>query len=106
VTSVARDSAAARGGIDAGDEVLGIAGMRVEGVNVDAALRGRTPGQTVDVVIARAGHLSVKNVTLDPPKPDRVKLVPMRDASDAARRAFESWLGPHSTWSGGSRAAS
>jgi predicted metalloprotease with PDZ domain len=106
VTSVARDSAAARGGIDAGDEVLGIAGIRVEGVNVDAALRGRTPGQTVDVVIARAGHLSVKNVTLDAPKPDRVKLVPMRDASDAARRAFESWLGPHPTWSGGSRAAS
>jgi predicted metalloprotease with PDZ domain len=105
VTTVARDSAAARGGIDAGDEVLGIAGLRVEGVNVDAALRGRTPGQTVDVVIARDGHLAVKNVTLDPPRPDRVKLVPMRDASDAARRAFESWLGPHPTWSGGSRAA-
>lgn len=106
VSTVARDSGAARGGIDPGDEVLGIAGVRIEGVNVEAALRGRTPGQTVDVVIARDGHLAVKNVTLDPPRPDRVKLVLMRDATEGARRAFDSWLVPHATGAGGSRAAS
>jgi predicted metalloprotease with PDZ domain len=106
VSTVSRDSGAARGGIDPGDEVLGIAGVRIEGVNVEAALRGRTPGQTVDVVIARDGHLAVKNVTLDPPRPDRVKLVLMRDATEGARRAFDSWLVPHATGAGGSRAAS
>jgi predicted metalloprotease with PDZ domain len=98
VTSVARDSAAARGGLDSGDEILGIAGLRIEGANVEAALRGRTPGQTVDVVVSRDGHLAVKNVTLDPPRAERVRLAPVRDASEAARRAFESWLGPYPAW--------
>ncbi len=106
VTAVARDSAAARGGIDTGDEVLGIAGVRIEGANVEAALRGRTPGQTVDVVVSRDGHLAVKNVTLDPPRAERVKLVPMRDAPETARRAFEAWLGPHPLWAGSPRSAS
>jgi predicted metalloprotease with PDZ domain len=94
VTSVAREAAAARGGIDPGDEILGIGGTRIEGANVDAALRGRAPGQTVDVTVSRDGRLAVKSVTLDPPRADRVKLVPMRDAPEAARRAFDSWLKP------------
>lgn len=99
VASVARNSAAARSGIDAGDELLAIAGVRIESGNVEAALRGSAPGQTVEAVVAREGRVAVKSVTLDPPKLDRVRLTPMKDASPSARRAFEAWLGPHPAWS-------
>jgi predicted metalloprotease with PDZ domain len=106
VASVTRDSAAARGGIDAGDEVLGLAGVRIEAGNVEAALRGCSPGQTVEAVIARDGRLVTKNVTLDPQRLDRVRLTPMKNAPDAARRAFEAWLGPHAAWSSSGGASS
>ena len=57
VASVTRGSAAARAGIDAGDELLGVGGARVEGGNVEATLRGRAQGDAVDVLVARDGRI-------------------------------------------------
>jgi predicted metalloprotease with PDZ domain len=91
--AVTRDSAAARAGIDPGDEIVGVGGLRVEGASVEPTLRGRAPGDAVEVVVARDGRLLTKRAILDPPRLDRVKIVPKRDAPAAARAAFESWLG-------------
>jgi predicted metalloprotease with PDZ domain len=99
VASVPRDSAAARAGIDPGDELLGIGGLRVDGANVDAALRARSAGEAVDVLVARDGRLLTRRATLDPARPERLKIVARRDASPAARAALEAWLGrPHPAW--------
>jgi predicted metalloprotease with PDZ domain len=99
VAAVARESAAWRAGVDAGDEIVGVAGMRLDGVAVEAALRGRAAGDVVELLIARDGRLLTKPATLDPPRHDRVKIVAQRDASPAARAAFAAWLGaPHPTW--------
>jgi predicted metalloprotease with PDZ domain len=99
VSTVTRDSAAYRGGIDHGDELLGMGGARVEGTNLEATLRGRTPGESIDVVLARDGRLLTKTVQLDPPRPDRVKLAARKDAPPEARAAFTDWLGaPHPKW--------
>jgi predicted metalloprotease with PDZ domain len=101
ISTVARESGAWTAGVDAGDELIAIGGMRVEGTTLAAQLRGRAPGDTVDVVVARDGRLQTKTVSLDAPRHDRVKLVAKADASPAARAAFASWLGqPHSGWSG------
>jgi predicted metalloprotease with PDZ domain len=100
VASVARDSSAGRAGIDPGDEVLAIGGLRIEGANVEATLRGRAPGDRVEVVVARDGRLLTKFAVVDPPMNDRVKIVAMRDAPASARNAFAAWLGaPHPAWS-------
>ncbi len=99
IAAVTRDSAAFRAGLDSGDELVAVAGVRVEGANLDAALRGRAPGDVVDVVLARDGRLQTRRVTLDPPRHDRVKLVADRDAPPAARDALTAWLGePHPAW--------
>jgi predicted metalloprotease with PDZ domain len=96
VSSVARDGAAWRAGVDPGDELLAVGGLRIEGTAVDAALRGRTAGETVDVLVARDGRIVSKAATLDPARTERVKLVAARDASPAAREAFAAWLDqPH-----------
>ena len=100
VSTVARGSGAWRAGIDAGDELIAIGGMRVEGASLEAQLRGRAPGEAVDVLVARDGRLQTKTVSLDAPRQDRVKLVAKAEASAGARAEFASWLGqPHSAWS-------
>ncbi len=97
--SVARESGAWRAGIDAGDEIIAVGGNRVEGTNLEASLRGRAPGDTVEVVVARDGRLLMKGVALDPPRHDRVRLVAKADAPASARAAFAAWLGqPHPLW--------
>jgi len=99
VASVWRDSAAWRAGIAAGDEIVAVGGTRIEGTNVEAPLSARSPGDEVDVTIARDGRLLAKRATLDAPRQDRVKIAADRDASPAARQAFAAWLGePHPAW--------
>jgi predicted metalloprotease with PDZ domain len=99
VSSVSRDSAASRGGIDAGDELVAIAGLRIDGPSLEGALRGRAPGDEVDVLLARDGRMTTARVKLDAPRPERVKLRADPGASPAARDAFARWLGePHPSW--------
>jgi hypothetical protein len=71
----------------------------VEGSNVEAPLRGRSPGDTVEVLVARDGRMLTRAVVLDPPRLERVKLVAKADAPVGARAAFAAWLGqPHPLW--------
>ena len=100
VAAVTRDAAAWRAGIDPGDEVIGIGAARVDGTNVDAALRGLAPGDVAEIVVARDGRIATRRATLDPPRSDHVKIVARRDAPPTSRAAFTSWLGgPHPAWS-------
>jgi predicted metalloprotease with PDZ domain len=102
VSSVTRGGTAWRGGVDPGDEILAVDGVRVEGTNVDAALRGHSPGTAVDLLLARDGRVVTVPVVLDGQRHDRVKIVPKADATAAARSAFAAWLGqPHPIWGGG-----
>jgi predicted metalloprotease with PDZ domain len=102
VASVLRNSAASRAGIDAGDEILGVGGARVDGANIETALRGRASGDIVDIVLARDARLITKRAVLDPPRNDRVKLTARSDADPAAKAAFTSWLGrSHPAWAEG-----
>jgi predicted metalloprotease with PDZ domain len=102
VASVTRDAAAWRAGVDPGDEIIGVGGSRVDGANIEAALRGLAPGDSADLVVARDGRIMTRRATLDPPRAERAKLVARRDAPASARAAFTSWLGaPHPAWSGG-----
>jgi predicted metalloprotease with PDZ domain len=99
VASVTRGSSAWRGGVDPGDEILAIEGMRVDGANLDATLRGRAPGSAVEVLVGRDGRVLSVLVVLDGQRQDRVKIVPKPDAPQAARAAFAAWLGqPHPIW--------
>jgi predicted metalloprotease with PDZ domain len=93
VTSVVRASAAWLAGFDSGDEIVAVGGARVEATNIDGTLRGRAPGETVDVVSVHNGRLVTRSVVLDPPRADRFKIVCTPEASEGARQAFRAWLG-------------
>ena len=71
VAAVLRGGAGAYAGIDAGDELAGVAGFRVESSAVDAALAGgKQAGDVIEVVVAREGRLlTARRLTLMPPDP-------------------------------------
>jgi predicted metalloprotease with PDZ domain len=99
VASVARGAAAHRAGIDPSDEILAIDGRRVEGSNVEATLVRKKAGDVVEVLVARDGRTLARSVTLDPPRRDRVRLIPLDETTPAMRAAFGAWLGqPHPSW--------
>jgi predicted metalloprotease with PDZ domain len=94
VSAVPRGGTAHRAGIDVGDELLAVGGRRIDSAGaIDAALSGKTPGEVVEVLLSRDGRTATRGATLDPPRADRVKLVPRADASPEARARFEAWLG-------------
>ena len=93
VSHIIRGSAAQRAGIDPGDEILAIAGKRTDTGSVDSALAGRTPGEVVEVLLARDGRTLTCAATLDEMRYDRVRLVPRTDATTLERERFALWLG-------------
>ena len=99
VATTARGGAAQNGGIDPGDEIIALGGVRLEGASVDAALLGKRAGDSVDAILARDGRTLSRTITLDAARQDRVKLVAIADASPDARAAFAAWLGEsHAAW--------
>jgi predicted metalloprotease with PDZ domain len=92
VANVQRDAAAQRAGIDPGDELIAIDGRRVESTSLDGLFAGRSPGDSADVVVARDGRLLTRSVALDPPRRDKVKIVPLADATPEQRALCTHWL--------------
>ena len=92
VVSVARlDGAAWRAGINAGDELLALDGVRI-GSNMDALLRRYNPGDQVEFSLFRDGFLKTVPVTLNPVRGD-FEIEVDDDAGEAVLRVRDDWLG-------------
>lgn len=69
ISGVAKDSPAARGGLQGGDLIVRLGESAVTGLeDFDSALRKYRGGDTVDVVVRRNGSEVALQVVLDPPK--------------------------------------
>jgi len=85
------DGAAWRAGINAGDELMAMDGIRI-GSNLNALLRRYSPGDEVAFTLFRDGILKTVPVTLNPVRGD-YELEVDEDASEHGRRARADWLG-------------
>ena len=84
-----------RAGVDAGDELIAIGGVRLEGATGERPSRPRARRRGGRPV-ARDGRIRQKRAVLDAPRHDKLKLRANPDAPAAAREAFAGWLGePH-----------
>jgi predicted metalloprotease with PDZ domain len=92
VAAVLRGGAAQVAGVDAGDELISIAGVRIEGGSIDAALAPHAPGEDVVVTVAREGRVFPLKVRLDEARPDKLKIIPRTEASDEERALGAAWL--------------
>ncbi len=85
------DGAAWRAGINAGDELLALDGVRI-GANLDALLRRFNPGDEVEFTLFRDGFLKTLPLTLDPVRGDH-EIEVDDNARRQVRRARADWLG-------------
>ena len=85
------DGAAWRAGINAGDELLALDGVRI-GANLDALLRRYNPGDVVEFSLFRDGFLRTIPVTLSPVRGD-FEIEVEDDTPESEQRARAEWLG-------------
>ena len=85
------DGAAWNAGINAGDELLALDGVRI-GSNMDALLRRYNPGDEVAFSLFRDGRLKTVPVTLNPVRGD-FELEMDEEATEQMRRIRTDWLG-------------
>jgi predicted metalloprotease with PDZ domain len=93
VKFVEAESPAQLAGIDAGDELLAIAGFRVNAEQVAERLKDYQPGDTVEVTVFHQDELRSCPVTLAKPRPGRYSIVPVDRPSAIQKQNFTGWLG-------------
>jgi predicted metalloprotease with PDZ domain len=99
VSGLVRGAAGMRAGLDVGDELLAVDDRRVDYGNLDAAFAGHKGGDRVTLLVSREGRVRRLECQLDPPRQERVRLVPKKDAAADARSLCEAWLGERpSAW--------
>jgi predicted metalloprotease with PDZ domain len=94
VAKVRVGTPAYQAGVDVGDELIALDGLRVVEGDLDAHLRGREAGQVVTLLVSRRGRLVSIPVTLaERPVPrGALEVDPAASAAAQARRA--AWLRP------------
>lgn len=86
-------SPAAGAGVDAGDELLAIDGLRVTADQLSDRLKDYKPGDIIQLTVFHQDELRTLPVTLGTPRPNRYQIVPVENASNLQQQNFAGWLG-------------
>ncbi len=92
IAAVHDGSAAQKAGLSAGDILVAIDGLRVNGSNLDTLLSRYQPGAAVEVHAFRRDELRVARLKLDGPEVTRYKLAADDKARARERNALKGWL--------------
>ena len=91
VTGVARDGSAWQGGLNVGDEVVALDGMRATD-DLSRGLAGRPVGSTVRLLVARDGMLRELTFPLQASPVVRYRMEPVENATPAQLAVRRKWL--------------
>lgn len=86
------DSPAQRAGLDAGDELLALDGLRVTADQLGDRLQDYQPGDTVEVTFFHQDELRVDVLHLAPPRPMNYHIVPLEQLSSIQQTNLKGWL--------------
>jgi predicted metalloprotease with PDZ domain len=92
VKFVEAGSPAQTAGLDAGDELLAIAGFRVSADQLGDRLKDYKPGDTIEVSFFHQDELKIGAVTLSAAKPTSYQIVPIKNPSSEQEQNFKGWL--------------
>lgn len=81
-------------GIDPGDELLAIDGVRVNAEQLGDRLRDYAPGDRIALSVFHGDELRTYGVTLASPQALRYTLAPIQDPTPEQQNRLEGWLGP------------
>jgi predicted metalloprotease with PDZ domain len=94
VAAVLRGGAGHAAGLSPGDEVLALAGRRVDEHALRERLRRGRPGTATTLTTARRERVQEVPVTLQAPPPEPPEVHPRPDATAEEKRLAVRWLGP------------
>lgn len=80
-------------GINAGDELLAIDGMRVTAPQLSDRLKDYQPGDTIQVTVFHQDELRTYPIALTDPRPNRYQVIPVEAPLPKQQQNFEGWLG-------------
>jgi predicted metalloprotease with PDZ domain len=87
------DSPAQHAGLDAGDELLAIDGLRVTTETLGDRLRDYQPGETLAIAFFHLDELRSTTVTLAAPQPSTYQIVPVEMPTVEQTHKLLGWLG-------------
>ncbi|MBH8564781.1 M61 family metallopeptidase [Nostoc sp. CENA67] len=93
VKLVEADSPAQLAGIDAGDELLAIAGIKVTANQLSDRLKDYQPNDTIEVTVFHQDELRTYSVTLAAPIPTKYQVVTVQNPDPTQKENFAGWLG-------------
>lgn len=80
-------------GIDPGDELLAIDGIRVTATGISDRLQDYQAGDTIQVTVFHQEQLRQYQVTLAAPRPSSYQVIPVRHPTDKQQQNFAGYLG-------------
>jgi predicted metalloprotease with PDZ domain len=86
-------SPAQMAGIDPGDELLAIDGLRLAAHQLDERLKDYQPGDDVTLTLFHQDQIRTCQVTLAAPRANSYQIVPLEAASVTQQQNFMGWLG-------------
>jgi predicted metalloprotease with PDZ domain len=92
INLVSANSPAAVAGIDPGDELLAIDGIRVTAETLNERLKDYHQGDTIQVSVFHEEQLKTVAVKLAPPQPTRYELSLIKNPSPQQKELFEGWF--------------
>lgn len=93
IRSVEAGSPAQQAGIDAGDELLAIEGIKVTANQLSDRLKDYQPNDTIQVTVFHQDELRTYCVTLDAPIPTKYQVIPVQNPDPTQKENFAGWLG-------------
>ncbi len=93
VLNVPADTPAYEQGINAGDQIVAIDGLRANQTFFDARVDEHKPGDEVQVTLFRADDMRVFRIKLGTRPDDNYRFVPVKNPTPAQARIYEGWLG-------------
>ncbi|MBF2016572.1 MAG: M61 family metallopeptidase [Rivularia sp. T60_A2020_040] len=90
---VETDSPAQIAGIDAGDELLAIDGIKITATQLNERLKDYQPQDTIEITVFHQDELRNYQVTLAEPRANKYEVVPVKNPSVAQKEKFNQFLG-------------
>ncbi|MBD2343016.1 M61 family metallopeptidase [Anabaena subtropica] len=80
-------------GIDAGDELLAISGIKITAHQLSDRLKDYQPNDTIQVTVFHQDELRTYTVTLGTPRPSKYQLLAIHNPNATQQENFAGWLG-------------
>jgi predicted metalloprotease with PDZ domain len=93
VKFVEMDSPAQLAGLDAGDELVAIAGIRTQAEHLNDYLKSAQAGDFIEITYFHQDELYQTQVRLADPRATQYAIVPMENPSELQQQNFQDWLG-------------